>query len=127
MPKLFLMLASINGLLAVALGAFAAHALQQRLSPEALGTFQTAVQYHMTHALALFGVGLLTLNYPNARFAQISAYLFMLGIVLFSGSLYGLSLTGMRWLGPITPLGGLCFLAAWGCLFWSAFSNELGR
>ena len=121
------MLASINGFLAVALGAFAAHALQQRLSPEALSTFQTAVQYHMTHALALLGVGLLTLNNPNARYAEISAYLFMLGIVLFSGSLYGLSLTGMRWLGPITPLGGLCFLAAWGCLFWSAFSNELGR
>jgi uncharacterized membrane protein YgdD (TMEM256/DUF423 family) len=121
------MLASINGFLAVALGAFAAHALQQRLSPEALATFQTGVQYHMTHALALLGVGLLMLNNPNARFAEISAYLFMLGIVLFSGSLYGLSLTGMRWLGPITPLGGLCFLGAWGCLFWSTFSNELGR
>jgi uncharacterized membrane protein YgdD (TMEM256/DUF423 family) len=121
------MLAASNGFLAVSLGAFAAHALSQRLGPELLGTFQTAVQYHMIHALALLGVGVLTLNYPNARYLEISGYLFMLGIVLFSGSLYGLSLTGMRWLGPITPLGGICFLAAWGCLFWSAMSNEFSH
>ena len=119
------MCASFNGFLAVALGAFAAHALEQRLSAELLDTFHTGVEYHMTHALALFGVGLLLLHRPNSLLPIVSGYLFLLGIILFSGSLYSLSLAGVSWLGAITPLGGVCFLAGWGCLFWSAMKNEL--
>ncbi len=122
MTQLFLVLASLNGFLSVALGAFAAHGLRGRLSAELLSTFQTGVQYHMYHALALFGVGLLTLNYPAASLPKVSGYLFLAGILLFSGSLYLLSLTGVRWLGAITPLGGLAFLAGWGTLAWFALN-----
>lgn len=124
MTKLFLVLASLNGFLAVSLGAFAAHALRNRLTPEMLNTFQTGVQYHMYHALALFGVGILSLHFPNNSLTRAAGYLFMLGIILFSGSLYTLSLTGVRWLGAITPLGGVAFLAAWACLFWFALTNR---
>jgi uncharacterized membrane protein YgdD (TMEM256/DUF423 family) len=124
MTKLFLVLASLNGFLAVTLGAFAAHALRDRLTPEMLNTFQTGVQYHMYHALALFGVGMLSLHFPTSNLTRAAGYLFMLGIILFSGSLYTLSLTGVRWLGAITPLGGVAFLAAWACLFWFALSNR---
>jgi uncharacterized membrane protein YgdD (TMEM256/DUF423 family) len=122
MTQLFLVLASLNGFLSVALGAFAAHGLRGRLSAELLSTFQTGVQYHMYHALALFGVGLLTLNYPAASLPKVSGYLFLAGILLFSGSLYLLSFTGVRWLGAITPLGGLAFLAGWGTLAWFALN-----
>jgi len=90
-----------------------------------LNTFQTGVQYHMYHALALLGVGVLALIYPNATLPRISGYLFLLGIFLFSGSLYGLSVTGIRWLGAITPIGGIALLAGWGCLCWFALSQEL--
>lgn len=122
MTQLFLVLASVNGFLAVALGAFAAHGLRDRLGPDLINTFQTGVQYHMYHALALFGVGLLTLSYPSAGLPRVSGYLFLVGIVLFSGSLYVLSLTGIRWLGAITPLGGVAFLAGWGTLAWFALN-----
>lgn len=127
MTKLFLMLAGINGFLAVSLGAFAAHGLKDKLSPELMNTFQTGVQYQMYHALALFGIALLTVNYPASVALRVSGYLLVLGIILFSGSLYGLSLTGMRWLGPITPLGGICFLAAWASLCWFAASQQFGN
>jgi len=113
MSKLIIMLAGINGFLAVSLGAFAAHLLRDRLSSDLLNTFQTGVQYHMYHALALFGIGLLMINFPASNLLRIGAYLLLAGIILFSGSLYLLSITGVRWLGAITPLGGLCFLAAW--------------
>lgn len=119
MTHLFLILGSINGFLAVALGAFAAHGLRNTISPELLNTFQTGVQYHMYHALALFGVGLLALYYPAQSAVRLSGWLFVLGIVLFSGSLYVLALSGIRWLGAITPLGGVAFLAGWTLLAWS--------
>jgi len=119
MTHLFLILGSINGFLAVALGAFAAHGLRNTLSPELLNTFQTGVQYHMYHALALLGVGLLALYYPAQSTVRLSGWLFVLGIVLFSGSLYVLALSGIRWLGAITPLGGVAFLAGWTLLAWS--------
>lgn len=127
MTKLFLMLAGLNGFLAVGLGAFAAHGLRDRLSPELLNTFQTGVQYHMYHALALFGVALLTVNYPSSTLLKYSGYLFLLGIVLFSGSLYVLSVSGIRWLGAITPIGGVCFLAAWAGLIWFAASQQFAN
>ena len=125
MPNLFLTLAGINGFLAVGIGAFGAHALRDRLTPELASTFQTGVQYHMFHTLALFGVGLLLLAMPQATLPRISGYLFTVGIALFSGSLYVLVISGIRWLGAITPLGGLCFLAAWGCLAWFGATSQL--
>lgn len=125
MPKFLILLASINGFLAVSMGAFAAHGLKARLSADMLNTFQTGVQYHMYHALALLGVGVLALIYPNAVLPRISGYLFLLGIILFSGSLYILSVTGIRWLGAITPIGGVALLAAWGCLGWFALSQQI--
>jgi uncharacterized membrane protein YgdD (TMEM256/DUF423 family) len=125
MPNLFLFLAGVSGFLGVGIGAFGAHALKDKLTPELAATFQTGVQYHLIHTLALFGVGLLVLLMPQASLARTSGWLFTAGIVLFSGSLYTLALSGVRWLGAITPLGGLCFLAAWGILAWLALSTPL--
>ena len=124
MSKLIIMLAGSNGFLAVALGAFAAHGLRARLSPELLATFQTGVQYHMYHALALFGIGIMMINFPAANLLRISAYLMLAGIVFFSGSLYLLSISGIRWLGAITPIGGVCFLIAWALLVWFAARQQ---
>ena len=125
MAKIFLVLAAVNGFLAVSLGAFAAHGLRNRLTPELLGTFQTGVQYHMYHALALAVVGLLSMHLPASALLKTSGYLFLAGILIFSGSLYILSLSGIRWLGAITPLGGVAFLMAWGSLAWVAYSENL--
>ena len=124
MSKLVIMLAGINGFLAVSLGAFAAHALRDRLSPELLNTFQTGVQYHIYHALALFGIGLMMINFPASSILRISAYLMLAGLVFFSGSLYLLSITGIRWLGAITPIGGVFFLAAWALIVWFAAKQQ---
>lgn len=116
MAKLFLTLASLSGLLAVAFGAFGAHALKHRLDDYARGVYETAVQYHFYHSLALLAVGLLALSHPQLALLRSSGWLFLLGMVIFSGSLYLLSLTGVRWLGAVTPIGGLAFIAGWGCL-----------
>ena len=124
MAKLIIILAGVNGFLAVSIGAFAAHMLRDRLSPELLNTFQTGVQYHMYHALALLGIGLMMLNFSASNLLRISAYLMMSGIILFSGSLYLLSITGLRWLGAITPLGGLCYLTAWALIAWFAANQQ---
>ncbi len=116
MAKLFISLASISGMLAVAFGAFGAHALKNRLDDYALGVYQTAVQYHFYHSLALLAVGVIALSQPHGALLRSSGWLFLLGIIVFSGSLYLLSISGIRWLGAVTPLGGLAFIAAWGCL-----------
>ena len=116
MAKLFITLASLSGMLAVMLGAFGAHALKGRLDDYALGVFQTAVQYHFYHSLALLAVGVIALSQPQTALLRSSGYLFLVGIVVFSGSLYLLSMSGLRWLGAITPLGGLAFIAGWSCL-----------
>lgn len=116
MAKLFITLASLSGMLAVAFGAFGAHALKGRLDDYALGVFQTAVQYHFYHSLALLAVGVVALSQPETALLRSSGWLFIIGIVIFSGSLYLLSISGMRWLGAVTPLGGLAFIAGWGCL-----------
>ena len=116
MAKLFISLASLSGMIAVALGAFGAHALKGRLDAYALGVFETAVQYHFYHSLALLAVGIIALNQPQAALLRSSGWLFLTGIVIFSGSLYLLSISGIRWLGAVTPLGGLAFIAGWGCL-----------
>jgi uncharacterized membrane protein YgdD (TMEM256/DUF423 family) len=122
MNTLFLTVAALNGFIAVALGAFAAHGLKASLSADMLNTFQTGVQYHMYHALALFGVGVLTLQFPFNGLLRTSGFLFLAGIFLFSGSLYALSLSGIRWLGAITPIGGVMFLAGWAVLALAMFN-----
>ncbi len=115
MLRVFLLLAAFAGFTGVALGAFAAHGLKGRLSAEHLAVFHTGVQYQMVHALALFGVALLALHLPG-RLLTAAGSLFALGILLFSGSLYALTLSGIGKLGIITPFGGLAFLAGWTCL-----------
>src|SRR5262249_29209186 len=116
---LFLFLGALNGFLVEALGAFGAHALRARLEPDLLATFETGVRYHAYHALALLAVGLWARETPSRALSWAGA-LMVLGIVLFSGSLYALALTRVRALGMVTPLGGLAFLAAWALLAWRA-------
>ncbi len=116
MAKLFITLASLSGMLAVVFGAFGAHGLKGKLDDQALKVFETAVQYHFYHTFALLVVGVIALNQPQTVLLKSSGWLFVIGILVFSGSLYLLSLTGVRWLGAITPLGGLAFIAGWACL-----------
>ena len=115
MARLWLLLSTCAGFTGVALGAFAAHGLKSQLTPAYLEVFQTGTHYQLIHALALLGVGLLALLRP-ARLINCAGALFTLGIVLFSGSLYALTLSGIAGLGVITPFGGLAFLAGWLCL-----------
>lgn len=113
MAKHFLLIAGLSGLLAVMLGAFGAHGLKGKITPELLAAFQTGVQYQFYHTLALLLVALILLRSPEASLFHWVGYAFIAGVVLFSGSLYALAFGGPRWLGPITPLGGLCFMAGW--------------
>jgi uncharacterized membrane protein YgdD (TMEM256/DUF423 family) len=113
--RLFACLGAVSGFVAVAAGAFGAHALRARLSPELLAVFETGARYQMYHALALLAVAWMLSRWPGPWPAR-AGWLFLAGTVLFSGSLYLLALTGIRWLGAITPLGGLAFLAGWICL-----------
>lgn len=116
MPKTFLSLGAINAFLCVALGAFGAHGLKHSLSADMLAVFQTGVQYHFYHALALIMIGLLLLHFTKSKLIIISGWLMLVGIILFCGSLYVLSLTGMRGLGMVAPFGGLSLLSAWALL-----------
>ncbi len=113
MARLFLAIASILGALGVAGGAFAAHALKGKLTETALGSFETGIRYQMYHAIALLLVAILIAQYPEIKGLAIVGWCFVAGIVLFSGSLYGLSLMGIKALGPVTPLGGVAFIAGW--------------
>ena len=112
MVRLWFITGCLMAGLGVAAGAFGAHALKQRLSPELLQVFETGVRYQMYHAFGLLAVALAMNRWPNSAL-QIAAWLFVAGIVLFSGSLYALCLSGIRVLGAITPIGGLCFLGGW--------------
>ncbi len=105
----------------VALGAFAAHGLRSRLPADALSVFETAVRYQMYHALALLAVAFAITRWPGAALPAAAGWLFVAGIVIFSGSLYLLALTGAGWWGAITPLGGLAFIAGWICLLIAAW------
>lgn len=116
-------LGGIGMFVAVAAGAFGAHLLKGRLEPEMATVWQTAVTYQAWHALALMGMGSLLAHWPGKRGFAIAAWLFLAGIVLFSGSLYALALTGVRGLGAVTPLGGAAFLAGWAVLAWSAWKR----
>lgn len=111
--KLFIVIGALAGAAAVVLGAFGAHALRARLAPDALAVYNTAVQYHFWHALALLAIGVVALQLPGAGTLKWAGWLMLAGIVLFSGSLYVLTLTGARWLGAVTPFGGAAFIAGW--------------
>ena len=110
--KLFLLLGALLGFIAVAAGAFGAHWLKTRLSDEMLNAFEVGVRYQMVHAVVIMVVAL-ALGIFQTPFFSVAAWLFVVGTLLFSGSLYGLSLFELTWLGPVTPLGGLILLAAW--------------
>ena len=114
--RLWLGIAAVNGVLAVAAGAFAAHGLRAHLAPDMLAVWETGARYHMYHALAMALAAIAGSRWPPA--------FFLAGIVLFSGSLYALALTGIGWLGAITPLGGALLIAGWTCLAISAFRKQ---
>ena len=120
MGKTLLLIAALSGFLAVALGAFGAHGLRGRLSPEMMAVFQTGVQYHFYHTAALLVVALLLQYAPSTSGLAFSGICFVVGIVVFSGSLYLLAVSELRWLGAITPLGGTALLVGWLALAWSA-------
>ena len=114
--KLFLALGSINAMLAVMLGAFGAHALKTHLDEALLKVYHTGNQYHFYHALGLILLGAIALHIPSNLWIKVSGWMMFTGIILFSGSLYLLSIFNMRWLGMITPFGGVLFILAWLCL-----------
>ena len=120
MERLFFGLGAVSALLAVAAGAFGAHALKERLAAEALDIFLVGARYHMYHALALLGAGWAAGRWPCAA-STWAGWLFVAGTVIFAGSLYLLALSGQRWLGALTPLGGVAFIAGWACLAWAAW------
>jgi uncharacterized membrane protein YgdD (TMEM256/DUF423 family) len=119
----WLFIASVNGALAVLAGAFAAHALQRRLDQPFVAAFTTAAHYHLIHAVAM-GVAALAARGAARMQAEAAALLFLIGILLFSGSLYMLALTGVRMFGYVTPLGGIAFVLGWAVLAWAALSLE---
>jgi uncharacterized membrane protein YgdD (TMEM256/DUF423 family) len=120
MDRVFFALGAGSAFIAVGLGAFAAHGLKGRLDPEMLTVFETGARYQMYHALALLAVAWAITRWPGGA-AVAAGWLFCAGTVIFSGSLYLLSVTGHRWLGAITPFGGLAFLAGWLALGWAAW------
>jgi uncharacterized membrane protein YgdD (TMEM256/DUF423 family) len=123
MNRRFIALGALFGLLGVLGGTFAAHGLKDRLSPDMLAIFETGVRYQMYQALALILVGIVCRE-GNSRLIRASGVLFAVGIVVFSGSLYALSLSGMKWWGMITPVGGGAFLAGWALLALGAFRHR---
>ena len=123
--RLFVVLGAISGFIAVGAGAFGAHALRTRLTPDLLAVFETGARYQMYHALALVAAGWVVSRWPGSLVVW-AGWLFLAGTIVFSGSLYTLALTGGRWLGAITPLGGLCFLAGWLCLALGAARGPTG-
>lgn len=123
MNKFFLVLGGINAALAVILGAFGAHGLKNKISAELLEIFQTGVQYHFYHALGLLVVGFLAFHYPGSSYLRWSGWLMLSGIIIFSGSLYILSIGGVRWMGAITPVGGVAFILSWILLVWAVIKS----
>ena len=119
MERIFLVVGAALAGLAVAIGAFGAHGLRAMLSAQDLATFETSVRYHMYHALALLAVAWVSDRWPSAAVTA-SGWSFVLGILVFSGSLYILVLSGQRWLGAVTPLGGVAFIVGWMLLAWAA-------
>ena len=123
MHKNFLLFGAILGFLGVALGAFGAHGLRSRLSPEMLAVFETGVRYQMYHVFALLVVAVAIGHLGQAKLLMIAGWAFIAGILIFSGSLYALALTGTTTFGAITPIGGLGFLVGWACLAFFAAAS----
>ncbi len=120
--SIFVQIAAISGFLAVTLGAFGAHGLKTSLTPAMMDVYQTAVFYHFIHTLVLLLVAvLMQLKWGQSTALQVSAWALVAGLLIFSGSLYTLSVTGIKVLGAITPIGGIAFIIAWLTLFWAAF------
>ncbi len=117
----FLALGSVSGFIAVALGAFGAHALKDKLDPHMLDVYKTGVQYQFYHTFAIIAVAILLKYFSDNSLLTYAGYLFLIGIILFSGSLYTMALTDVKVLGAVTPFGGLCFLAGWALLFVSVW------
>ena len=125
MGKNILVLAGVSGAIAVGLGAFGAHGLEPILIKNGrLDTFETAVSYHFYHTLGLLGLGILAMIKPSWKGLSFAAWGMFLGILIFSGSLYILSLTGITWLGAITPIGGIGFILGWFALAYSVIKND---
>ena len=124
MFRLAILLGAGNAALAIVFGAFAAHALDDSLSEKMLSIFQTGVDYHLYHGLGLIIVGLLIKLHPGRRLLSFSISLMLFGIILFCGSLYLLSITGITWLGAITPFGGIAFIASWTLVFVAFLKNN---
>lgn len=120
MARLFLVIAALSGFVAVAAGAFGAHALKARLAPDLLAIFDTAVRYQMFHVVGLIAAAWLLARGANSA-AVAAGWCFVAGTLIFSGSLYALALTGARWFGAITPVGGVLFLVGWLLLAWAAW------
>lgn len=113
MARFFIVIAAVSGFFAVVVGAFAAHGLKKILAPGMIDVVKTGAQYQMYHAITLLVVALLLIHKPASMGLKASGWAFILGTLLFSGSLYALAMGAPHWLGPITPLGGLCFLMGW--------------
>lgn len=122
MERVFFVLGALSAFIGVAAGAFGAHGLKSQMSSEMLSVFEVGVRYQMYHAFALIVVAWLEAKWPTSLVTT-GGWLFVTGTILFSGSLYLLSISGVRWLGVITPFGGLAFLAGWVCLAWSAWRS----
>lgn len=121
--KTFLFLGSLVAGLAVLMGAFGAHALEARIGPDLIAAYRTGVEYHFYHAFGLLVVALAAHRLPSSRFIRWAGWSMLLGIVLFSGSLYALALSETRWLGAVTPFGGLAFMVGWALLAWGAIKG----
>ncbi len=117
--KTFIVIGAIAMALGVMLGAFGAHGLKNKLTPDLLAIYHTGVEYHLYHALGLLLVGVLVNQFPQVSGLQLGGWLLLAGILIFSGSLYVLAISGVRWLGAITPIGGLAFIAGWVWIAWS--------
>jgi uncharacterized membrane protein YgdD (TMEM256/DUF423 family) len=123
MDRVFFAIGCVSAVVAVALGAFGAHGLRARLGPDLLTTFEIGVRYQMYHALALLAVGLALSRWPSSA-GVLAGWLFIAGTLVFSGSLYVLALSNLRWLGAITPIGGAAFIVGWIVLAWSVWPRS---
>ena len=122
MDRLFFAVGCVSALVAVALGAFGAHGLRGRLVPDMLMSFEIGVRYQMYHALGLLAVGLALSRWPSSA-VVLAGWLFIAGTIVFSGTLYLLALSGLRWLGAVTPVGGAAFIAGWLVLAWAVWAR----
>jgi len=127
MQRRWLFLGAVLGGLSVALGAFGAHGLRGLVTADLLANFETAARYQMYHALALLAVAIVGGDARRARPANVAGWLFVVGVIIFSGSLYVMTFTGLRWLGAITPIGGAAMIAGWAALGVSAIRGESSR